>query len=188
MLFRHLPIKVRGTGGENQSHSTVQAEIEYDFSLFSDGDELPEDGAVLPFVTFPCKETDVIKKEIYSIISQMGESRDKNSFSASLSFVNIIQILNKAARKRITTPRTVLSYKIKNYISDHIDSSAITLAELAIHLNKTPNYINFVFKKENGTTINQYISCEKMKKVAQFESPTATVCSKNIWAQHRKNL
>ena len=170
VLFRHLPISVKKSGEKDCVHSTVQVEFDYDFSLITDGTAIPFGRALLPFVTLPCKETEQIKRELNAIISQLGISREKNRFSASMRFVGIIQKLDELARKNIGTQSSsdsVLSYKIKKYVLENIYSS-FTLAELAAHLKKTPNYINQEFKKVNGITIKQYAIKKKIAMVAEL--------------------
>lgn len=40
--------------------------------------------------------------------------------------------------------------------------------DIAYELHKTPNYLNYVFKKVNGISIKQYVNREKISKVIQL--------------------
>jgi len=168
VLFRHLPIQVASVSGKPQSHCTVQVEFDYDFTLLTD-DTVPESsGMLLPFVTPACTETEQIKRELYSIVSDMGISRDENSFSCSLKFLDLMRRLDALARHKHTEKSdsaSIISYKVKKYITRNIEKS-ITLSEIADVIDKTPNYINSAFKEANGITINQYISREKITIIA----------------------
>lgn len=170
VLFRALPIALKAVGGKDHSHSTVQFEAGNSFLHLSHPDEFPTGGALLPFVLMPCVETEAIKKEIFSIISELSENKRQNLFSALLKLVSVIKILDECARgnpDKAKSSQSIISYKVKNYIAKNI-SSHISLADIAHKLSKTPNYINAVFKKENGTTIIQYTNSQKIAKIGEL--------------------
>ncbi len=169
VLFRHLPITLKCKDGKPQSHSTVQAALDFDFTLLR-GDDAPEAGGLLlPFIVPPCKENEGIRQELYSIISDISIAREENSLSSSLRFLHIMQQLDKLARTKrsLRTTSTIISYRIKKFVSENI-SKSVTLADISEKLGKTPGYINQVFKETNGITITQYINREKMQLVASL--------------------
>lgn len=183
VLFRHLPITLTSTENKPQSHCTVQAEFDYEFELLEGMSEIGDgDGILLPFVTEPCRGTEEIKKELYSIVADMGMSRELNGFSSALRFLGIMQKLDRLTRKKRNmgnNSSSIISYKVKKYIAENIEKN-ICLSEIAEELGKTPNYINYLFKEANGTTINQYIGKEKVERMAELMKnknlPFKTAC------------
>jgi len=171
VLFRHLPITLTSTDNTPQSHCTVQAELDYDFELL-DGEceNVDADGILLPFITEPCRETEEIKKELYSIVADMNISRERESFSSALRILGIMQKIDRIARKKSNLKKSsssIISYKVKKYVAENIEKN-ISLSKIAEKLGKTPNYINFAFKEDTGITINRYINKEKVKRIAEL--------------------
>lgn len=170
VLFRHLPFTLRSIGNVPQSHCTVQADFEYDFNMVHENDISENNGIILPFVTPPGKDSEYIKSELYSIVSDISISREENALSSSLRFISIMQYLNKIARKNqkpINSSSSIISYNIKKYISDNLHKS-ITLTEIGKCMNKTPGYINHIFKETNGLTVIQYINKEKVQRITSL--------------------
>lgn len=166
VLFRHLPISLKSSGNKSHSHCTVQVEFDYNFKLISDDFKLQPGCLILPFVTPPCPENEIIKKELYSIVSDLGISREENSFSSSLKFLEIMRQIDEKTRKTMAKKdsSSVIDYKIKKYITKNIEKN-ITLSDIADFLALTPGYINHVFKETAGMPIKQYINSEKAKKI-----------------------
>ena len=171
VLFRHLPITLTSTDNKPQSHCTVQVEFDYDFELLEGEYENNEgEGIILPFVTEPCRETEEIKKELYSIVADINISRKRESFPSALRMLGIMQKIDMIARKKSNMKKSsssIISYKVKKYVAENIEKN-ISLSMLAETLGKTPNYINYAFKEATGITINQYVNKEKVKRIAEL--------------------
>lgn len=171
VLFRHLPITLKSIDGKPQSHCTVQAEFEYDFSLITEPCEIKrENGFLLPFVVLPCNETEEIKRELYSIVSDMGISRSENGFSSSIRFLNIMLKLDRLAKQENQNKESassIIIYKVKQYVAKNINKD-ISLPEIGKSLSLSHNYINQVFKNGVGIPIKQYVNSEKIKKIAEL--------------------
>lgn len=171
VLFRHLPVKLSSIDNLPQSHCTVQVAFEYEFTLLEESDEIPDSkGILLPFVTYACPETEYIKNELYSIVSDMGTSRGENNLACSLSFLNIMRILDKHSRKKMTkqtSPSSLITHKVKKYITENINKN-ISLNKIGHELNLTPGYINHTFKAYTGIPVKQYVNNEKIKKIAEL--------------------
>lgn len=56
--------------------------------------------------------------------------------------------------------------KCVRYILDHISDSELNVPDVASHVFLNPIYLNRVFKKEKGTSINQWIIKERMELAA----------------------
>ncbi len=170
VLFRHLPISVRSSGGGAQAHCTVQVSFDYDFTLLSDA-ELPSEreGFLLPFVTQPSRETERIKNELFSIVSDITADRKENAFSCGIRILGIMRELDFVARRNLFKSGSSVSIcrKVKEYIANNIDKK-ILLSDVAEFIGKSPNYINSLFKRSTGSSVNQYICNERVKKIAEL--------------------
>lgn len=169
VLFRHLPISVRSVDNTHQSHCTVQAEFDYSFEIVEN--DIPgSNKIILPFVTLPCPETEIIKKILYSIVSDIGVSRQEYAFSSSIKFLEIMTQLDKLARRNLHTnsPDTSITvYKIKKYIANNINKD-ISLSDISSAVGLTSNYINHIFKNSEGIPIKQYVNNQKATKITEF--------------------
>lgn len=172
LLFRHLPIELRAADGGQQAHCSVQILLNYSFSLLEKAEELPENftGLALPFVIQPGAEAESVKKELYTIVSQLGTSRESNALSASLMAGGILSKLDALFRQKLNANQkasSLLEYKIKRYIAEHIHQE-IPMGELAQALERTPNYLNSVFKACEGISLHKYISREKVRLISEL--------------------
>ena len=171
ILFRQLPITLRSIGEKPQSHCTVQAEFDFSFSLLSDEPASRiNNSLLLPFVTEPCNETEQIKRDLFSIVSDMGISREENSFKCSLTLLDIMRKLDKIVRNKssYSEPKSsIIIYKVKQYISRNTDK-ILSLSDIGDELNLSPAYINQIFKSNVGIPLKHYINEEKAKKIAEL--------------------
>lgn len=170
VLFRHLPISTETAGEGMHSHDTVLGEFEYlDFSL-GDNDDVLQDlcKMKIPFITMPSARTEKIGSVLRRIVSDLTEYREEKSFYASVSFVSILKELSDmyiAGKPAQTTDKNVT--KIIKYIEENIDR-AITVAEIASYIGRSPNHTGYIFRKHMGMRITEYINLCKMKKVAML--------------------
>lgn len=171
IILRQLPLVLSSSPDKPQSHTTVQAEVNFDLEIFEETEKAVDACAlILPFITEPCVETEEIRKDLYSIVSDIGESREKNSFVCSLRLIGVMQKIDRVAKTQKKARKNAsldISYKVKKYVVENIEKS-ISLIEIAKYLGKTPNYINYAFKKATGITIKQYINKEKINKIAHM--------------------
>ncbi len=171
LLFRSVPFCLFSADGQPHKHCSVQLQLEYQLTILTD-DQPPGtefDGLLVPLVLPPCSEAENIKKELYTIVSDIGISRKKREFSAALTVMGILARLDQLQRQQATVGSTasILEYKIKQYIVRHIHKD-ITLGDLARALEKTPNYLNSVFRASTGTSIHRYINGEKVRLIAEM--------------------
>lgn len=168
VLFRHLPINIYTPDDKEHSHCTVQLEFDYAFELVEPIESFPDDGIILPFVTKRCALTNEIKKDLYGIVHQISASPERYSFSASLKALEIMKKLDNSARDLFnkTNPHHAYIAKlVESYVKDNLYEK-IYLKDISVALGKSPNYINFAFKKAKGTTITNYINEEKISVIA----------------------
>ena len=172
VLFRHLPYRLSSADGGPQAHLSVQLIMDYTCEFVEESQGLPEDfdGLALPMVIPPGPETEAIKKELYSLVSDLGISREKYGFPAALAACGILAKLDSLYRQNLRSSKNTSfywEYKIKRYIAEHIHQN-ISLDVLASALGKTPNYLNSVFREAAGVSIHQYMNREKMQLVAEL--------------------
>ena len=172
VLFRRLPIKLSSKKGTPHTHCSVQIKTS-GVAEFIDSDfQIPKDstrGIMLPFITPPCQENELIKKDLYSIISLLGGSNEGGKFSASLCAMGILSKLDSLYIQKLYAKKnnsSLLDYKIKQYISRNI-SKDLSLENIAMAVGKSPNYLNSVFKKVNDIGIHQYINREKVRIIGE---------------------
>ena len=184
ILLRTLPLSLRVAGSTNHSHCTVQLISDFKFDIAKSREEIPSDfsGLILPFVTKQGKTSEKIKKQLYSVVSDLSVSREENEFSSSVRCVGMLEEVHTLFKSEyIDTMHasSILCYKIKKYVSEHICEN-INLSDISDYLGKTSIYLNSVFKKETGTTIGQYINTEKIRLVSELminrSMPFKTAC------------
>ncbi|MBR1968959.1 MAG: AraC family transcriptional regulator [Clostridia bacterium] len=171
VLFRHLPIRLYADEKKPFSHCCMQLLFDYDFELITPERTLKSipDGIVLPFIFPPCKETEEIKKLLFSAVYEYGIS-EKNKLLSVMNALTILQKISNIYKNNLhqnQKTQSLFEYKIKKYVASNL-SEKITIDEIARKLNRTPNYLNSVFKKECGITIGQYISKEKVRFIAEI--------------------
>lgn len=171
LLFRCEPFCIYSADGTSHKHCSVQLNLDYTLTVLEDGELPPEsfEGLLLPFVLPPCGETESIKKDLYTIVSDIGISRAKRSKTAAALAMGILGKLDQVHRREAASERTgtsLLEYKIKTYIASHIHKN-ITLQDLSDALGKTPNYLNSAFRQATGISIHRYINNEKVRLIAE---------------------
>lgn len=170
LLFRHVPFQLLSNGNAPQDYCSVQVYADYSFDFLEDNEDFPESftGLALPVVIPPGSDAELIKKDLYAIISSLSVSREAYCFSAAMSVCGILSRMDAIYRQKQHRGKSTSRYwelKIKSYIADHI-RELISLDTLAQFMDKTPNYLNSVFSKAAGISIHQYINREKMRLVA----------------------
>ncbi len=165
-LSRDLPWRLGPADGVGaQSHCSIQ--LKFSKSLFSlMTDETIPCCTALQMYYPPSEENERIKRELYSVISDLAVSREENELSASMRIVGILGRLSAICKhKRKLSGSELVSYRVKRLIQADIAKN-ITLGEIAGYIGKTPNYVNFCFKEANGITIRQYINRERVRKIS----------------------
>ena len=170
ILFRHVPFQLSSPPHTPQDYCSIQVYTNYSFALLEDGEDFPSDfsGLALPLVVPPGNEAELIKKDMFSIISSLSVSRELYSFSAAMTMCGMLSRLDTFYRQKQHRGKNISSYweyKIKRYLADHIQE-IVSLEALAAAMKKTPNYLNSVFSQATGISIHQYINREKMRLAA----------------------
>lgn len=67
-----------------------------------------------------------------------------------------------------------ITTRIMQYINDYYDNYDLSINTIAESLYLTPTYLCTIFKKETGTTINQYITQVRINKSKEYLKNTST--------------
>lgn len=172
VFMRSLPFAINTKKGSQHAHCTVQLISDFNFEIARTKEEIPSDfkGLIMPVITPPGKTAEAIKKKLCTIVSDISVSREKNGFSSSLCALGMLEDIHSKFKSEFLhnmQTSSILCYKIKKYISEHLCES-LSLADISKSMGKTSIYLNSVFKKETGTTIGQYINSEKTRLVAEL--------------------
>jgi len=173
VLDHSLPIVLSSIDGVQHKHCTMQVKTK-GIIRFSETQSIapnPQENAmVVPFITLPCPENEEIKKELYAGISTISTLGENGRFPAALSALGILSKLNNMYRQKFYDKGNTASlwdYKIKQYVAEHMNEE-IPLAKIAAAIGKSPNYLNSVFKENNGIGIHQYISRERIRLICEL--------------------
>lgn len=173
ILKRDLPFKLYTQNNETNEHSTVQILADFKITVSEDVDAdftAQRDALALPFLLSPSLGNERIMKKMNAIISDVADLSGGGSMNRGLllsSMLYDIAQVWKTQNKINEKSPSILCYKIKKLIAEN-EGEDISLDFLAQKLDKTPNYLNFVFKKETGTTIHNYILKEKTRKICEL--------------------
>lgn len=167
-LSRDLPWRLGAADGVGaQSHCSIQLKLSKSFFSVITEKSVPYNTALQMYYP-PSEENEKIKRELYSVISDLAVSREENELSASMRITGILGQLSAICKhKRKLSGSELTSYRVKRFIQADIAKN-ITLGEIAGHIGKTPNYVNFCFKEANGITVRQYINRERVRKIAEL--------------------
>lgn len=169
-LFRHVPFKIVSSRNMPQDYCSIQVFTDFSFDFLDDNEDFPEKfaGLALPVVIQPGSDAELIKKDMYAIVSNLSVSRQVYSFGAAAMLGGILSRMDMLYRQKQHRGKSAALYwelRIKRYILDHM-RDAISLEDLAKVMDKTPNYLNSVFSKATGVSIHQYMNREKMRFAA----------------------
>ena len=175
VLFRELPIKIKADAKTPHSHYTIELICDYNLSLVDVGihGKEPTRELLIPIVTTQNMETELLRRELINAISNINISRENNELAVAITGLNILNKLNTICCKNIRdhhqTGTSLITFLIKKYISTHLHQK-ILLEDISCKLEKTPNYLNSVFKNETGISIIQYVNKEKVRAMCELLS------------------
>lgn len=172
LIFRNAPFELSSAEAGLHRHCCIQLQMDYDVTILGDDKQPPQGhgGLLLPLILPPCAETENIKKELYTIVSNIGVSREDYELSAAAAALGILAQLDQRWRRQADIKNVsseFWEYRIKQYITAHIQED-ISLESVSKALGRTPNYLNSVFRDATGNTIRRYINSEKVRIIAEM--------------------
>ncbi len=176
-LLSHLyPFRLHTEEGTVHMHYTVALSGAYDFTV-KEGPfphEKQESGIPLPLCLPPGEES----RALFRLLQDLIRLYNGHGFCAqeeanAMAHQLLARLSRAASRDAETAPPSAteeaLHYKVKTYLRQNA-ARAVSLREVAEAFGKTPNYLNRVFRRVEGTTIRQYANREKMLLVAALVS------------------
>lgn len=155
-------------------HYTCDIQLDYDCKVtdnITDTFNSTENILLLPLYLPPSDETKRLAKKLIQIVSDHNAT-ESNSIACAITALGLLgeisQICKSTLYEKNDISSSILCYKIKKYISSNITRS-FSLNDVAEEIGKSPNYLNSVFSKTEGTSIGQYIAREKIHMLIELK-------------------
>lgn len=155
-------------------HYTCDIELDYDYTVTDniiDTFNSTENLLLLPLYLPPSAETEKLAKKLIQIVSDHNAT-ESNSIVCAIMTLGLLgeisQICKSTLYEKNDISSSILCYRIKKYISSNITKN-FTLDEVAAEIGKSPNYLNSVFSKNEGTSIGQYFAREKINMLIELK-------------------
>lgn len=172
-VFKKYKSRFRPVKEVLHTHYTVNISFEHKLDVSG---EPGEDGEplILPLYIKLDKNTSHFEQKLKSLLKEYNSHSTACSYKCSAMALDLLAEISrcsvpkmKAVNQDYSPMQYIISNRVKEYVANNLDK-AIQLADIAKEIHKTPNYLNYIFKKVNGITIKQYINREKISKVIQL--------------------
>ena len=176
LLPHNCSFTVQALSKNMHIHYTLNLHVGDNITIYEDSALIPSDdgGLILPIIVPPCAQSESLFQRLNFLIEEHHKQSRKNKYiCACKTFELLCDIANLTTDLELVhqlhsgqLPQ-IYCVRIKEYIQKNL-SQPITLSDLSVFLERNPDYLNRIFKKENGITIQQYINREKIKKCAEL--------------------
>lgn len=177
MLLPHnCNSSIRAVSKEIHVHYTLNLHVCNDIKLYRDIDTIPSDNnkLILPVILSPCKETDELCQQLNLLIGEHHKTTPEQKYKSACKAFELLCDISALSKSLEITEQLeakhvpqIYCIRIKEYVQQYLERP-ITLSDLSCFLDKSPNYLNRIFKMENGITIQQYINREKIRKCVEL--------------------
>lgn len=171
---RTIPNDLKAEKGVVHMHYTCDILLDYECELTSDPVSALEnhgDAMILPVFLEPCSITSELKLKLMQTIFDYNANKNSSTVCA-LSILGMLSDISRYCINNLSEKEdpalSLLCYKVKKIISANVDKN-LTLSEVAREVEKSPNYVNSIFKKHMGMTIMQYASKEKIGTIIELK-------------------
>lgn len=168
------PSMFKAEKGVIHMHYTCDIELDYDCALtdnIAESFNSTENVLLLPLYLPPSEETKRLSKKLIQIVSDHNAT-ESNSIACAITALGLLgeisQICKSTLFEKNDISSSILCYKVKRYISANI-TKPFALTDVAQEIGKSPNYLNSVFSKVEGTSIGQYIAREKIHMLIELK-------------------
>lgn len=179
LAFHKNKLKFRPLKDTIHTHYTVNILCDHELEICNEIDEKayePTSSMILPLYINLKEDAGHFANRIKEIMKEYNSHNLASGYKSSAMAVELLADISRYSVAQMNTSKKsnlpsqyLISNQIKQYVSDNI-SKSISLKEIAQLLEKTPNYLNSIFKKINGITIKHYVIEEKISKVMQLIS------------------
>lgn len=181
------PVIITAEKNTVHMHYTCSVKLDYELETTDNLSNIlncSDNVLLLPIFLPPSDEIKALSKKLNQIIIDYNAS-ENNSTTCAISVLGLLgelaQIYKRNLFEKSDISSSILCYKIKKYISSNITKN-ISLTDISKEIEKTPNYLNSVFRKVEGISIGQYITREKIhtlieiKKTRDISFDDACIC------------
>ena len=146
--------------------------VSYNFTVFDDAD--------IPQKTYL---KNIISQDIKTLVSVFSASHISTIYSSREKVINLLNYILfeiKDILELESSNKHIIG--IIKHIDEHI-SEPITLSKISSHMNLSKEYISYIFKKETGKTVTEYINERKLfiaKKMILETSYPLTYISERV--------
>jgi len=191
ILPHDYKFSIRALDKQVHIHYTVNLHACSEITLYTDVAAMPADNnhLFLPVILPPCAQSKELCQRLHSIIDEFHKSEIESKYKCACKAFELLcdisvtgRLIDTIAITRSKSTSQIYCARIKEYIKKNMGQE-ITLSNLSVFLDRSPNYLNRIFKSENGITIQQYINREKIKKCVELMTAkglTLTQCCEYI--------
>lgn len=179
LAFKKNKMKFQPLKDTIHIHYTVNLQFDHELEISNGIDKKADERIsplILPLYLKLDKNTTQFEVKLKEIMKEYNSHTVACGYKCSAMAVELLSDISiysvtqmKTINQNYTPSQYFICNQIKKYISNNLDKS-ILLIDIARPLNKTPNYLNYIFKKINGISIKQYVNEEKISKVMQLIS------------------
>ncbi len=176
ILPHNCNFSIKALSKEMHIHYTLNLHVSSDFTLYNDASAIPSDmsGLVLPVLLPPCEQSGSLFQRLNTLIEEHHKSIPGKKFKCACKAFELLcdissvcEIMDTTAGKHSPNIHQIYCRRIKEYVQKNL-GQAITLSDLSVFLDRSPDYLNRIFKAENGITIQQYVNRKKAEKCANL--------------------
>ena len=151
---------------KSQSQKSFMSQLSY---LFEEGHD---EGVSQLFEKHAARLTESEKEDIYMMVQKTLSYDDIDPVGGSIKSLQTTQDWSDFLRLNCMKIKAFYQSKnhinqAKNYIQQHFDDS-ITLEDIAVKINLSPNYFSNLFKQEIGMTFIDYLTEVRLKKAREY--------------------
>lgn len=177
MLLPHnCNSSIRAISREIHVHYTLNLHVCNDIKLYPNINAVPSDNSklILPVILPPYAQTEGLCQRLSQLIEEHHKSTPEWKYKSACKAFELLCDISALGKTLESTDQAktkqvsqIYCIRIKEYVQQNIGKS-ITLSDLSCFLDKSPNYLNRIFKAENGITVQQYVNREKIRKCVEL--------------------
>lgn len=177
VIFHKNQLTLRAEQNKTHIHHTLNFRVQHDIEIIENTDLYAYENnneMLIPLAIELDKGTKFLHDKLMHSIDEYNAHDINHEYKCSALAIELLADISRVAQKNLqkhssnnVPSQYILSYRIKTYLAQNL-SRNVSLEELSEAFNKTPNYLNFVFKEVNHATIKQYANKMKIEKVIEL--------------------
>ncbi len=191
ILPHNCKFSIKALSKEMHIHYTLSLHVGSDITLYPDAVQIPAEpeGLILPVMLPPCAQSEALFQRLNFLIEEHHKVYPERKYKCACKAFELLCDMSAFSKRMDTTkgipsPNIPQIYckRIKEYVQKNLEQP-ITLSDLSAVLDKNSDYLNRIFKAENGITIQQYVNREKVKRCVELMTTkglTLTQCCEHV--------